>query len=393
MNLTNDVVLVTRNARDKIQVSRYKLYQIKNNYLIERYTGQYGGKTTKQPDKLIEKGKAKRSVLMQAELEFNSLINKALNKGYKKLSDLTKIKFDNITPEELNKLVPTIKTDAKGNIKPQLAKSSNDCTINIFEKEVFCSRKIDGVRCLMKWDEDRGEVISISRGGKDYDVPTTNIRHNSLVIDFLKNNKNIVLDGELYVHGWSLQRISGTCRLKKWENRCDNLEYWIFDVVENDVDFNSRLDTLTNLNLYFEDFPKIKVLEHILATGWRSVKKLHDKFVSEGFEGLVARKPYKNYSPGRRNSDWVKLKDYMDEEFEITGISEKSRPEDFCFTLKTNEGKEFEAKPMGSTKVRLEYLENWEDYVGKMATVKFFNWTDDKKPSQPIFKNIREEGE
>ena len=63
---------------------------------------------------LIEKGKAKRSVLQQAELEYNSLIKKALDKGYKKLSDLTKTKYDVITEEELNRIVPTIKTDASG---------------------------------------------------------------------------------------------------------------------------------------------------------------------------------------------------------------------------------------------------------------------------------------
>ena len=41
-------------------------------------------------------------------------IKKALDKGYKKLSDLTKTKYDVITEEELNRIVPTIKTDASG---------------------------------------------------------------------------------------------------------------------------------------------------------------------------------------------------------------------------------------------------------------------------------------
>ncbi len=109
-----EIILVIRNARDKVQIAHYILNQDVNNYIIERSTGQFLGKMTKQPDILIEKGKAKRSVLQQAELEYNSLIKKALDKGYKKLSDLTKTKYDVITEEELNRIVPTIKTDASG---------------------------------------------------------------------------------------------------------------------------------------------------------------------------------------------------------------------------------------------------------------------------------------
>lgn len=144
MIVENEVVLVTRNARDKIQVAIFTLEQEGNTYYIRRNTGQFGGKFTEQPTKTIERGKAKRSVFMQAELEFNSLINKALDKGYKKLSNLTTTKFNVITQDELNTIVPSIKTDQEGNIKPQLAKSSNDCSVNIFNKGLFCSRKIDG---------------------------------------------------------------------------------------------------------------------------------------------------------------------------------------------------------------------------------------------------------
>jgi ATP-dependent DNA ligase len=389
MVVVSEIVLVTRNARDKIQVAKFVLEQEGNTYTIRRFTGQFGGKITEQPTKIIEKGKAKRSVVMQAELEFNSLVKKSLDKGYKKLSDLTKIKFVNITQEELDNLVPTIKTDAQGNIKPQLAKSSNDCTINIFDKEMFCSRKIDGVRCLMKWDGDREEVISISRGGKEYDVPTTKIRNNPLVIEYLKENPNIALDGELYVHGWPLQKISGVCRLKTWEERCEAIEFWIFDLVDTELYFTQRLDKLIDLGLYFEEFDKIKVVEHVFLEGWVNIKKYHDKFVAEGFEGLVARKPYKKYEPGKRNSDWIKVKDYLEDSFEIVDYSEGLRPEDFCFVLKAKNGKTFEAKPMGTREVKEEYMNNMDDIIGRMGDVKYFALSEAGVPMQPVFKTVR----
>lgn len=389
--IITDTVLVIRNARDKIQFAQYHLISEGKSFVIKRFTGQFGGKITEQPEKWIHAGKSKRTIFEQAELEYNSLIKKSVDKGYKKLSSLTKIKFEVITTAELDSLVPSIKTDNNGNIKPQLAKSSTDCTINIWEKGMFCSRKLDGVRCLMKLDED-GVIRSISRGGGDYDVSTTEIREDPKLIALFEKNPDIILDGELYVHGWSLQKISGAARLKTWDERCSFLEYWVYDIADVNENFNERIDKLIDFQLEFGDYEKIRFIDHEYIIGWAKIKKAHDRFVSEGFEGLVARKPDKKYAPGRRSSDWIKLKDYQDSEFEIVGIEEGLRDEDFCFVLKSGKNT-FKAKPMGSREVRYEYLENWESYVGKMAVVKYFAISDDGIPTQPIFKSIREDGE
>ena len=42
------------------------------------------------------------------------------------------------------------------------------------------------------------EVYTSSRGGKDYDTPTTYIRKNTFLNQFFSNNPNVILDGELY---------------------------------------------------------------------------------------------------------------------------------------------------------------------------------------------------
>ena len=51
----------------------------------------------------------------------------------------------------------------------------------------------------------------------------------------------------------------------------------------------------------------------------------------------------------------IKIKEYQDAEFEITGISEGLRDEDMCFTCVTEDGIEFKAKPMGSRELKQEY--------------------------------------
>lgn len=116
MIILSEIVLVTRNARDKIQVAIASLSQEGNAFFINRSTGQYKGKMTEQPILTIEKGKAKRSVLQQAELEFNSIINKYMDKGYKKLNSLTEEKFNDIETSKMEQLVPTLKTDQSGKI-------------------------------------------------------------------------------------------------------------------------------------------------------------------------------------------------------------------------------------------------------------------------------------
>lgn len=112
--IVSKIHLVTRNARDKVQVVVAELEQNGNSFTIKRSTGQYQGKMTEQPEVTIERGKAKRSVIEQANLEFNSKINKYLDKGYKRLDSLTTKKFEELSETEINEIVPTIKSDVNG---------------------------------------------------------------------------------------------------------------------------------------------------------------------------------------------------------------------------------------------------------------------------------------
>lgn len=158
-------ILLTRNARDKIQQVNAILSQDGNVFTIQRITGQYQGKLTEQPELTITKGKAKRTPIEQAELEYNSIISKYLDKGYKELELLTDIEFDEISPKELELIVPSVKSDASGFLKPMLAKDANKVQTSVLNKKFYNSRKLDGVRCLMQVDQE-GNIVAISRGGR-----------------------------------------------------------------------------------------------------------------------------------------------------------------------------------------------------------------------------------
>lgn len=385
MVLITEIILVTRNARDKIQVAIASLSQDGNTFLINRTTGQYQGKMSNQPELVIERGKAKRSVIQQAELDFNSIVNKYMDKGYKKLNSLTQSKFEEITPAEMDELVSSMQTDQNGNLKVQRAKSSNDCKLSVLEKPRDCSRKLDGVRCVIKLKDY--DTISISRGGKDYNASTVKIREE--LEDYLQEHPDIIFDGELYKHGEALQTISGIARLKTWEDRCDMLEYWVYDLAIPNMVFSERLKILEGLKEIFKDSKKIKIVDHVRTESWLEIDNLHNKWVEEGFEGLVARNPDKEYSYGKKNSDWIKVKLYQDEEFEIIDYKDGLRPEDFSFIMQTKEGKVFSAQPIGTREQKAAYLEDIDNIIGKFGTVKFFGYSLDGIPTQPKFKSIR----
>lgn len=386
MVVLQNIYLVARNARDKVQQVQAKLSQEGNVFTIERITGQYLGKQTEQPELVIEVGKAKRTVLEQAELQFNSIINKYLDKGYKKISDLSKTPFKDISESEMNILVPSVKTDSSGFLKPMLAKDANKCQTSVLNKRLFCSRKLNGVRCLMQLSKE--EIHAISRGGKEYNVPTTLIRKE--LKEFFSKHPSVILDGELYNHGHHLQELSGIARLKEWEDRCEILEYWIYDIADSTKTFEERLEVLKEIKEIFQDSVKIKILEHVETTSFKEIQELHNKWVAEGYEGLVARKPTSTYQFGKRGSDMIKVKEYMEQEFKIIDYKYGLREEDFCFILETEDNKPFAAKPIGDRELKDQYMRDIDDIIGKFGTVKFFEWSKDGVPQQPIFQVVRD---
>ena len=135
---------------------------------------------------------------------------------------------------------------------------------------------------------------------------------------------------------------------------------------------------------------QMQMVPQVKVSGWLNIKNLHDKYVSEGWEGVVIRDPSKNYKFGGRGNEMIKVKMYQDSEFLVTGISEGLRDEDLCFTCVTEDGKEFKAKPMGSRELKQAYRNNLDQIIGKMATVKFFYYSDDGTPLQPVLKCIRD---
>ena len=398
--------LTKRDSNGKIRCAHLELEEAIENekYVIHRTTYQYGGKHTSQPDIIITEGKVKRSPLAQAILQYNAKLKEYKDKGYKELDKNP----EEYSVSEINELLPEVNTDSNGFAKHMLAKSSDKVKQSSIDKVKywFASRKIDGVRASFYWNGKK--ILTASRGGGTYEYSTQHITQNPKFIEFFKKHPDYVLDGELYKHGKQLQEISGAARLEKNAVNCDWLEYYIYDIMLPNITFYDRLQILKEikeeLNLSFnpykeweEDGLQVQMVPQEKVSGYDAIMDLHNKYVEEGWEGVVIRNPDKVYGFGKRTNDMIKLKMYKDSEFKVINYELGLRgTEDMVFICETPAGNTFKAKPLGDRLTKEEYVENFEKYYkNHTATVKYFyysNGGDEQTgvPLQPALKSFRD---
>lgn len=358
-------------------------------YIIQRSYGQVQGKNTLSPAIIVDRTKQKRNWKEQYTLQFNSEVKKFLDKGYKEVP-----KHPNeYTEKELTEIFGSTVTNQYGVIKPMLAKQESKLTNRkILDNEWFCSKKLDGVRCLIYWDGKK--VRSSSRGGDNYDASTDHIRESNILLNFFKENPSIILDGELYRHGKTLQQISGASRMEKNVYDCEWLQYYIYDMYDTNKPELPFIDRLTFLNNYFLNTTSeedIYLLPHVLITGEEEIWKLHDAYISEGYEGCVIRNPDKPYKPNGRTNDMIKFKRYLDDTYRIIGYELGLRgSEDMVFICELKDGKTFKASPIGDRETKQEYVDNFEEkYKNHLGDCTYFTLSDTGIPTQPKFRTWR----
>ncbi len=369
-------------------------------YIIKRSYGQLKGKATSGPDINIIAGKAKRTTKEQLVLQFNSEVKKQLDKGYKEVE-----KHPNeYTEVELQEIYGDVKMREGATVKPMLAKQEKDVkNRKIFDKEWYISRKINGVRCLIYYDGKR--VRTSSRGATNYDIAVIHIIQHPILEKFFENHPTAILDGEVYKNGYTLNKISGICRTQATVSDGKDLEFYWYDIVDLEQPFSERWKTMNEWSkeLQLSDFDPyrhfsdselhIQFLPQEIISGFDNMKKLHDEWVSEGWEGAVIRNPDSVYKPGSRGNDWIKIKEYFETEYPIVGLSEGLREEDMCFILETPNGQRFNCKPMGDREQKQWYREHIDELIGKNLTIKYFEMSGvegSEVPQQPVGLTIRD---
>lgn len=393
-------VLISKDSNGKIRIAdiSYEWNDEQHGYIIKRATGCLNGKITQQPDIIILRGKAKRTVSEQALLEYNSNKKKYLDKGYKEL----KKPLNEYSLEDLENILGEIRTGQNNIPKPQLAKQADKITnLKTFDKSYYGSRKIDGLRVLIYMGEDN-QLHTASRGAITYDAAMCEILTHPKLLKLFKNNPGLIMDGECYKHGLSLQEINSIARKQVTATDYSILQFYWYDIVDTTLTTEERINKInqlaSDLNLTFEpekqfqsDELRIQLVPHEEVSGWDNILKLHNDYVSEGWEGLVIRLKTSTYGPGKRCNDWIKIKAYLDGTYKVVDYELGLRgSEDMVFILETAEGKTFKASPMGTKADKEEYIRNFEKrYKNKLGDCKYFNISAYGIPQQPKFISFR----
>ena len=390
--------LVSRDTKGKIRCIKIDYTNEDDVYVIHRSSWQHQGKRIEQPEIVITQGKVKRDTEAQCILQFNALVKSYQDKGYKSVENDP----DTYSEQELQDYLPEYNTDSNGFRKHMLAKPIDKVKIEVIDREPYwyASRKIDGLRASFYFDDNT--ILSASRGGGDYNASTKHITQHPALIEYFKNHPDIILDGELYKHGWKLQKISGAARQEKNVVDCDELQYYVYDIMIPKVSFRERLklliDLAKELRIGFDPYHEFKkgdlqlqIVPQVVVHGYNNIMNLHNKYVEEGWEGVVIRNPNSEYKFGSRCNSMIKVKKYKDDCFKVIGIEAGLRgSEDMVFVLETEEGKEFKAKPLGDRATKEEYFEEFESkYKGVIGECKFFCYSEDNVPLQPAFKCFR----
>jgi len=260
-----------------------------------------------------------------------------------------------------------------------------------WKQGVFVSPKMDGLRCVINRDG------CSSRKGKQF-VSFPHIPKQLQAI--FKDNRHLVLDGEVYTHTFANnfnKIISLAKKTKPTEKDLAEsekyLQYWVFDAPNTDLPFSARYEWLrTTFDTYFPKNKIIKLCPHKLVYSDDEVEQELETEISKGFEGLMINLPDAVYE-NKRSVGLLKYKKFIDEECEILDIIPGIGNRANIFgraILRRDTGVIFEANSRGDEELYRRLLIEKNDIIGKMATVRYQNLTPDNKPRFGVIVAIRD---
>jgi DNA ligase-1 len=264
------------------------------------------------------------------------------------------------------------------NIKPMRAYELDEKRQKKLTFPLTIQPKYDGCRCMAYPRED-GSIRLMSRGGLDYELPHVQQELAGLI------PKGWCLDGELYVHGMSLQTIRHHIETPSEESLKIHLVcYDITDLPPQGIPWGVRHVMLCEWFNKNSGLKSVRMSPSILVDSFEDVDSMHDVWVGGGYEGLIARLHDGEYKLAAKNTKLLKYKKFQDAEFLVVDWS-LGKDGIIQYTCVQEQGTPFEARPIGSDEERARLLQAAKagDAVGKKLTVRFMGRSDDNIPLHP----------
>ncbi len=361
-NITNkEYTLYMKDANGNIRYRKIYNY----GQTIYRESAVVGGQHQTVSD-FIPFGLAGRTLQEQIDLKMNSIVNKLIDKGF----------VHSIYEAELIK-----PTNSLGLPRPMLAKRIDRVNLSKIDfSNAIIQHKYDGHRCMIA--KVNGRIIAYSKNGKELTAIKEIISAAGEILDDGK-----ILDGELYCHGLSLQKISSLA--KKRQPETESLSFICYDIVSSESYPLRSIEvegiTYKSSGPYIICAPKLKAKYLSLP----SLFELRDESIALGYEGLIVRIDGYGYEDGKRSMQLLKVKKCEDAEFLVKDII-PSKYEWAILVCIAKNGKTFTATSPGTEDEKKECYINKNNFIGRHVTLEYANLTDDGIPFHPVAKCWRE---
>jgi len=273
--------------------------------------------------------------------------------------------------------------------KPMLAYPASNKPID-YTKKVFVQPKLDGVRCLIQYDNSK--VTAYSRTGKEW----KNIDH---ILFNLKPwfalNPDVILDGELYNHDLKndFEKLISLVRKQKPTDidaleSADTVQFHCYDIIDKTKTFEERNKFIT------QAVPRNHCIKHVKTHNVATeslAKVIHQQNLDNGYEGSILRT--NDVYACKRSHNLRKFKDFSDAEALIVdwveGVGKRTGTIG-KFMAQDEDGNLFGMPVMDKFKYLQDNFKKMQGYVGKTATFTYFERTKAGSYRHPLFKCIRD---
>lgn len=263
----------------------------------------------------------------------------------------------------------------------------------------YIQPKLDGLRALYF----RGNLQSRGRPKEEGKIWNRNVlpQFKDYLAPILPDN--IVLDGELYRHGWARQKINSAAAVNRETPSTQShfIQFHVFDCFDidyPDIPFAERTNYLLGLLAFKPDAPVQYVptqLIHDPLTG----DNFYRQFKQSGYEGAIYRQaaaPYGTaWTCGNQENRWahiLKRKLWIDEEFTCIGVEEgtgKNTGLVGALVFMSKSGHKFTAGSGLSDLQRRDYMDR--PPIGFPVTIKYESLSLDGKPLQPSILAVHDD--
>lgn len=222
---------------------------------------------------------------------------------------------------------------------------------------------------------------------------------------------SVILDGELYFHGWRLQQINGAVAINRLEPNADTLQvsYYVFDKVDFTKPFFTRFNEVEGI-IRSTAHPQILVATTVQPPNREWVEEFYAHAIADGFEGIMYRIgfcPYtvpkqpkeheKGFLSDKNNRVWhlLKRKGWQDGEFICVtieeGVGKRAGMVGAFRCAITDKPDETGTFCVGSGLTDAEathYFNNPHEAIGHKIRVKFLTYTADGLPFNPTVEAV-----